>query len=131
MDKYKDMIELLRKTAEVKRSLEKEGTFEVLMQAADAIEELLQVQDQMGDDIAMMNEELLKHEWIPVSDRLPESSPDDLEYPTVLGSFSDGSVQLVCYYESTKEWGGGEYFDMKRFPVAWMPLPKPYEGGKE
>ena len=69
-----------------------------------------------------------KQRWVPVTERLPESDPDELEYPTVLGSFADGSIQLVCYYESTKEWGGGENFDMKRYPIAWMPLPEPYKG---
>ena len=78
------------------------------------------------DDVVFEEVPVPKQRWIPVTERLPESDPDELEYPTVLGSFADGSIQLVCYYESTKEWGGGEDFDMKRYPVAWMPLPEPY-----
>ena len=62
--------------------------------------------------------------WIPVTERLPESKEEDLEYPTVIIDL-DGQVALGCYYESTREWGMGEYFDQKCFPIAWMPLPKP------
>lgn len=71
-------------------------------------------------------EALIQHEqrWVPVTERLPESSVDDLEYPTVIICGADGTVTLACYYESTKEWGCGEYFNSKCFPIAWMPLPK-------
>lgn len=65
-------------------------------------------------------------QWIPCKERLPESSSDDLEYPTVIICCDDGTVTLACYYESTKEWGCGENFDSKCFPSAWMPLPEPY-----
>lgn len=65
--------------------------------------------------------------WISVKDRLPESKPDDLEYQTVIIALGDGTVELGCYYESTKEWGAGENFDRLRKPVAWMPLPEPPE----
>ena len=65
-------------------------------------------------------------EWIPVSERLPESKYEDLEYPTVIVCCGDGAVTLACYYESTKEWGTGEYYDRIINPVAWMPLPEPY-----
>ena len=65
--------------------------------------------------------------WIPVTERLPESKEEDLEYPTVIIDL-DGEVALGCYYESTREWGMGEYFDQKCFPIAWMPLPEPYKG---
>ena len=65
--------------------------------------------------------------WIPVTERLPESKEEDLEYPTVIIDL-DGQVALGCYYESTREWGMGEYFNQKCFPIAWMPLPEPYTG---
>ena len=68
--------------------------------------------------------------WIPVTERLPESKEEDLEYPTVIIDL-DGEVALGCYYESTREWGMGEYFDQKCFPIAWMPLPEPYKGVTE
>lgn len=64
--------------------------------------------------------------WISVSERLPESKHEDLEYPTVIVCCGDGAVTLACYYESTKEWGTGEYYDRIINPVAWMPLPEPY-----
>ena len=62
--------------------------------------------------------------WISVKDKLPESKPDELEYPTVIIALADGTVELGCYYESAKEWGAGENFDRPRQPVAWMPLPE-------
>ena len=65
--------------------------------------------------------------WIPVTERLPESKEEDLEYPTVLICFENEEVMLGCFYESTKEWGTGEYFDKKCDPIAWMPLPEPYK----
>ena len=61
--------------------------------------------------------------WILCSDRFPKSEPDDLEYPIVIIALKDGTVELGCYFESTKEWGAGENFDRPRKPVAWMPLP--------
>ena len=66
--------------------------------------------------------------WIPVTERLPESKEEDLEYPTVLICFENEEIMLGCFYESTKEWGTGEYFDKKCDPIAWMPLPEPYKG---
>ena len=65
-------------------------------------------------------------QWISVTERLPESKPEDLEYPTVIACCEDGEVMTACYYESTKEWGIGENYDRKINPVAWMPLPEPY-----
>lgn len=66
--------------------------------------------------------------WIPVTERLPESKEDDLEYPTVLICFENEEIMLGCFYESTKEWGTGEYFDKKCDPIAWMPLPEAFKG---
>ena len=69
--------------------------------------------------------------WIPVTERLPESKEEDLEYPTVLICFENEEIMLGCFYESTKEWGTGEYFDKKCDPIAWMPLPEPFKGVTE
>ena len=64
-------------------------------------------------------------QWIPCSERLPKSKPEDLEYPVVAVCLDDGSVITACYYESTETWGCGEYYDRFCYPVAWMPLPEP------
>ena len=66
--------------------------------------------------------------WIPVTERLPESAVDDLEYQTVLVCFDNGEVDTACFYESTREWGCGDMYDCICHPIAWMPLPEPYKG---
>lgn len=70
-------------------------------------------------------EPVMHGQWISVKDKLPKSKPDDLEYPTVIATYEDGSVDLACYYESTGEWGHGEDYDRLCYPIAWMPLPEP------
>ena len=71
--------------------------------------------------------------WIPVSERLPENDED------VLVCYPQGGMEVVYYhfdnsiypteYEDLNEtgWcneeGDALYFE----PIAWMPLPEPYE----
>ena len=103
---------------------------------ADALKENMKFSGGMRDDDWILNvpyREVNKNiddaptvlGWISVKDRLPESKPEDLEYPIVIIASKDGTVELGCYYESTKEWGAGENYDRSRHPVAWMPLPEP------
>ena len=54
--------------------------------------------------------------WIPVSKRLPESNG------YYLVTEKDGRI---CIYVFRKEGNSEEYW--KRYVVAWMPLPAPYE----
>ena len=79
--------------------------------------------ESLKNDILALLKEQNQQRWILCSDRFPKSEPDDLEYPTVIIALEDGTVELGCYYESTKEWGAGENFDRLRDPIAWMPLP--------
>lgn len=69
--------------------------------------------------------------WIPVSERLPESSGVYI----VSRWFTDGFDEMIltdaCYFDGTSTWHNDnrinhsrEYVDKKI--VAWMPLPKPY-----
>lgn len=69
--------------------------------------------------------------WIPVTERLPESAEDDLEYPTALVCFDNGEVDTACFYESTREWGYGDMYDCICHPIAWMPLPEPMRMEKQ
>ena len=73
------------------------------------------------------------NKWIPVSERLPENDED------VLVCYPQGGMEVVYYhidnsiypteYKDLNEtgWcneeGDALYFE----PIAWMPLPKPYE----
>lgn len=61
--------------------------------------------------------------WIPVTERLPKSKEEDLEYPTVLITFENEEIMLGCFYESTKEWGTGEYFDQNATLSHGCPCP--------
>lgn len=60
-------------------------------------------------------------EWIPCSERLPEHGDD------VLVTYSDGEVSIVMGARSKywMKWKARENSNLI-FPIAWMPLPKPY-----
>ena len=73
-------------------------------------------------------------EWIPMTERKPEVGQD------VLITSDNGHVLAVTYAHDV--WSGENYFDwIPRFMgmgylpekevVAWMPLPKPYQEGKD
>lgn len=63
-------------------------------------------------------------EWIPCSERLPRTGND------ILVTFSDGEVDIIISARP-KAWVKYEEANNLIFPVAWMPLPKPYKGGEE
>lgn len=65
---------------------------------------------------------LAEAEWIPCSKRLPRTGDD------ILVTFSDGEVDIIISARP-KAWVKYEEANNLIFPVAWMPLPKPYKGG--
>ena len=154
MDKYKELIELLRGCSagkscqKCRREKDPLCMVNFMAEAADAIEELLKVQDQMGDDIAMMNKELLKHEWIPVSERPPEDLQEvAITWINRVYAPIKDIPQTGCavYYDGCWYWSsatcieilkehGKNYVDPIYDGIeitAWQPLPEPYKEKKE
>ena len=66
-------------------------------------------------------------EWIPCSERLPSEGGNYLI--TVadlrLGHIGEHTVTMADFYVKEKKWNS--IVDV----YAWMPLPKPYEGGDD
>lgn len=95
----------------------------LLCKAADAIEDLVKKHEAQRENlIALMN----AHDWIPVTERLPEESG---HYLVV----DDGDV-VEAYYG--KDWGSEPWSDpiemyMTYHPTHWTPLPKPPKEGVE
>jgi len=61
-------------------------------------------------------------DWIPVTERLPESS----QFVLVTCYYFDTHNETVeAFYneESQSFWEG----DLERLVIAWMPLPQPYQ----
>lgn len=69
------------------------------------------------------------HRWIPVSERLPEDSE------LVLFSTKTDRVFEGRYFadNTDRQWYAfrDECFAWNNVVTAWMPLPEPYQGGKE
>ena len=72
-----------------------------------------------------------KTNWIPVSERLPESDEyigDVAKYYLVQNEYGD---MLVARYTHSEYWE--QIYQLKPIDdkiIAWMPLPKPYKEGK-
>ena len=69
--------------------------------------------------------EEIEQEWIPCSDRLPSEDEQDSELGVIvtLGNGYSG-LQYDWYHD-------GHWYDWNGFVVAWMPLPKPWEGADD
>ena len=68
-----------------------------------------------------------ERQWIPVSERMPENGQYvlfcDIDEDIMLGYHVKGRPDTHFSQD-------GSWDDMKNV-LAWMPLPKPYEGGKQ
>ena len=64
--------------------------------------------------------------WIPCSVRLPEDDTEVLVY-----LFENNKSPYIAWLSDGRWYT--EYFEVEREdePVAWMPLPEPYQGGEQ
>ena len=118
-----DAIEYNKNLREYMRITDKNSKYKFLKENYEAL------------DMAIKALEL-QPEWIPVSERLPESSGVYI----VSRWFSDGYESRIltdaCYFDGTNIWHNDiginhsrDYLNEKI--VAWMPLPEPYKEKQE
>ena len=75
---------------------------------------------------------LAEPHWIPVTERLPETSDAVLTTYIVNGDRSGRYVEESSYYWTDEPWSSP--WDEYRMPgtsievIAWMPMPAPWEG---
>ena len=80
------------------------------------------------NNLPAIQEALMDAEWIPVSERLPESADDEIQFWRVHGGFSVGR-----YFPDSNDWQDNLDVDNDAVPEIvsghlvshWRPLPKP------
>ena len=92
------------------------------------VESVNAVIDDMTKEIARLEDKLAEREWIPCSERLPDTNYRPSKVPRVLVSWVDDNIGIYVspVYCSTVE----SYYKNGQIN-AWMPLPKPYRGDEE
>lgn len=119
----------------------------LLTRAADTIEGLLTAKDEFKDAYRAEHdariEEIKRHHWIPVTERLPEETgaylvwmlwPED-ECPVLSIVHYDADAEAFGEWEEyydrqTLGWAGSEFKRIEKV-YAWMPLPEPPEEAQE
>ena len=71
--------------------------------------------------------EKAKPQWIPVDDRLPEK-PEGYPNCEIRRTYFLVSLESGCVKSLGFEFDRNEWHDVGSPVVAWMPLPKPFEG---
>lgn len=87
--------------------------------------------DSMSLAIAMVQEIPSAQQWVPVSERLPETSEKVLitrRFGLYVGDDYDRCIDLGYYYSNLNQWDTLNLDDIE--VLAWMPLPEPYCGAK-
>lgn len=77
------------------------------------------------DDLSRMLDELIETQprWIPVEEALPEDCTEVFVY------LFDNSRPHIAWIEDTHWYTEDFEIERENEPVAWMPLPEPYQGG--
>ena len=118
---YDDLIAELRQ-------YNNDGTEELRMQAADAIEDLSEQLDEETEYATALNSYL--PQWIPVTERLPEIDEKHHCSKDVLAYLKGGGM---CFTALEENIFGQSWFECERHPAIeeemivthWMPLPEP------
>ena len=125
---YEDLVKRLRAQAVYlpEKFSKNAELLDVLMKAADAIEELSRDLDSMNDANVALFGALPK--WIPVTERLP----DDRQ--SVLVHRDDGGIFIFEYFTTSPTdecWIDDHLNVYSAYSVThWMPLPEPPEEGE-
>ncbi len=159
MDKYKELLDELR----IQSSGHGAWVTDLCNRAAEAIEELLNVKlhesctdcplydkdnhrcprfnavipTAIEDALAELLSEQPEQRWIPVSERLPETSDTyiataDMYGVTLEEEWYQGSIVRPLFYNAhRKKWSSEEENTWVDDVIAWQPLPEPYKGEEE
>lgn len=99
----------------------------VILQAADAIEELIDKLNHADDQIERLVEAAEERRWIPVTERLPEEWKPVLCYYEYFryGEYNCMFRAIDRGYYGDGVWGGEAGQGHRNKVLAWMPLPQP------
>lgn len=105
---------------------------DLLHEAADAIEELIDKLNHADDQIERLVEAAEERRWIPVTDWLPEEWKPVLCYYEYFryGEYNCMFRTIDRGYYGDGVWGGEAGQGHRNKVLAWMPLPQPPKEGE-